>query len=37
MKLRDNIFHVIRKKRTSAYDEGIYMPGLWVDAHGFTA
>ena len=37
MKSRDNIFQVVRKKRTSAYDEGIYMSGLWVDAHGIAA
>ena len=23
------------KKRTNAYDESIYMSGLWVDAYGF--
>ena len=33
MKSRDNIFQVVRKKRTSAYD----MSGLWVDAHGIAA
>ena len=37
MKSRDNIFQVVRKKWTSAYDEGIYMSGLWVDAHGIAA
>lgn len=35
MKSRDNIFQVVRKKRTSAYDED--MSGLWVDAHGIAA